>query len=251
MNLSLRYLFLVYLIVFGFATSSFGAKRNFKGLFGSYKQEKFIENEAESGFGLNLALSTLIPISPYVKSSNSLAETPTALHFATYFNFEAEITYALKYKWVPFLRVGYMVYETRKQSTEASTFTPKAPVFHNVKLISIPLMGGIRYRFGRDDIVPFIGIAGGIYFIDRATTYDGSNLDDQQTFTRPAGELGGGFEFFFSRTAGLKLEIAVQYLNISEDIVNKNPGNPANNPIVTYQANPISLRYAGGIFMLF
>ena len=44
---------------------AFAAKKDFKGLFGSYRREKFTENEAGSGeIGVDILLSTLLPVTP-------------------------------------------------------------------------------------------------------------------------------------------------------------------------------------------
>src|SRR5947209_5497597 len=80
-----RYLLLGLLL--SFAVDAAQAKKDFKGLFGSYRREKFTENEANpSDFGIDLLLATMLPLSPVVKSQ----ETPdpsqqNALAYSTFF----------------------------------------------------------------------------------------------------------------------------------------------------------------------
>ncbi|MFM8313527.1 MAG: hypothetical protein ACKOA8_04515, partial [Deltaproteobacteria bacterium] len=85
-------LFCLLLLCFGFDFEAQAAKKDFKGLFGSYRREKFTENEGNStDFGMDLMLSTLLPVTSVVKSAQN-ESTPSvfdSLNYATFFNIEA------------------------------------------------------------------------------------------------------------------------------------------------------------------
>ena len=61
--------YLLLLLAFFIAADAFAEKKDFKGLFGSYRREKFTENEGNStDFGVDLSLSTLLPVQPLVQN---------------------------------------------------------------------------------------------------------------------------------------------------------------------------------------
>lgn len=220
-------------------------KKDFKGLFGNYRRDKFVENEGNpSDFGVNILLSTLIPVTNIVRSREGTVEGP--LNYATFFDLELEFFMTLSYNWELFARIGYYDYDTR---LENRVFTdPAQPLFHEFSMKVFPIMAGIKYRFGRDDIVPYIGAGVGIGYVERRASFDFNPAVDREVATPLLGELLGGFEFFFGARAGLRLELAVMYMKLSERTYNAGGGNT---PIFTYRSNPFMVRYASGIFVLF
>lgn len=232
------------------------ARKDFKGLFGSYRQPRFTENEGrESDIGFDIMLSTMLPLSPVISSQESLAASPATLQNSMFFNGEASGFISFAYRWEAFVSIGYYTYETRKQS-QSSGATDILPRFHQFELSAIPAIAGIRYRFGTEDIVPYLGIGVGMSRVHRRAFYDfnsfsgGVALQDEDFSSAVTGELIGGLEFYFSSRAGIRLEAAAYYLRL--DARAWTPvGGPSPNAYMFYGANPWFIRYASGIFILF
>lgn len=244
----MRILFVLFIGLVLNCAESFAAKKDFKGLFGSYRRDRFTENEGNStDFGIDLMLSTMIPITPIVSSSEVRGQAGTPMQYATYFNSEIGAHLSLGYNWQLFGNVAYYTYDTRKENT---VFTdPKLPLFHQFEMQIIPIIGGVKYRFSREDIVPYIGVGAGIAQITRKASYDYSNtVADPQKFTAVVAQAIVGIEFYIAPRAGIRLEAAATYFKIPQDFFDPGGNKFA---IFTYQANPIGLRYASGMFILF
>lgn len=240
------------LILISVAAECYADKKNFRGLFGSYRREQYIENEARNtDIGMNLMLSTLVPLSPIVKSSEdpTRANLGDPMYYATFFNLEAQFFVTLNYHWEVFGNLAYYTYETRKEN--ASRTDPTLPLFHQFEMTIIPLVGGIKYRLTTTDIVPYVGVGGGLAYVKRKGFYDYNPVIwDQQYLNVVVGEALAGLEFFFSPNAGIRLEVAAFYMALPARTFDTG-GTPANFPILYYQANPWSIRYASGVFVLF
>ncbi len=224
-----------------------GAKKDFKGLFGSYRKEKFVENEARStDYGMDLLLSTLVPSTPLVQSDEGTG--PKSLHYATFFNLEAAFFFTLGYHWELFTNIGWYKYDTRKENTERND--PTLPLFHQFELEAYPLTVGIKYRFSLEDMVPYVGFGVGFSYVRRKGFYDYHATFDQEYSNVLTAELIGGLEFFFHPRIGIRLEVAGFYLNLKERKP-AIPGSAVAFPKFTYQGNLILVRYASGLFILF
>jgi len=232
---------------------SFAAKKDFKGLFGSYRREKFTENEARStSFGVDFMLSTLFPLTPIVSSAESRSVGLTPLSSSSFFNFEASFFLTLNYNFELFANVGIYTYETRKENTERND--PSLPLFHLFEMDAYPMVLGVKYRLSTDDIVPYIGAGMGLAYVRRKGFYDNSpGTMDQEFSTVLTGQVTVGLEFFFSSNAGIRLESSAMFFKLPERTFDPSgpSGNPAFLPILSYQANPWLIRYASGIFVLF
>lgn len=238
---SLLFLFLVVTL----AGEARAEKKDYKGLFGNFRRDKFVENEGNaSDFGVNILLSTLIPVSTIVTSQEGATSGP--LHYSTFFNLELELFLTLSYNWVLFVRSGYYDYDSRLENRVFTSLTD--PRFHIFEMRFVPALGGIKYRFGRDDIVPYVGVGGGIAYVERRGYYDFSNVSNRESRTALLGELSGGVEFFFGSRAGLRLELSAVYMKLDERVFD--PGVPST-PSLTYKGNPFLIRYASGVFVLF
>ncbi len=227
------------------------AKKDFKGLFGSYRREKFTENEARSSdFGIDVMLSTLIPVTSIVKSTEVRGESGSAMATSTFFNVEGSVFYSLMYHWQLFANFGYYTFDTRKEN---STSPPDLPLFHQFEMTAIPIVGGLKYRFGTDDIVPYIGVGVGVAFVTRKGNYDYNDVQkDEEKLNVLAGQLIGGIEFYFAPRAGIRLETSVHYMKLPQRTFDPTiSGSAANFPIMIYQPNTWSIRYASGLFFLF
>jgi hypothetical protein len=76
------------------------AKKDFKGLFGSYRREKFTENEARSmAFGADLMLSTLFPVTDMVRSQEDTSGTSAPLNYSVFYNVETSLWMSWQYHW--------------------------------------------------------------------------------------------------------------------------------------------------------
>ena len=226
------------------------AKRDFKGLFGSYRQEKYIENEARgTAFGVDVLLSTLLPLSPIVKSTEKTGGAESSLHYSAFFNYELDFFLTIQYDWEIFLNVGYYNYDTRKQNSDTSPPPdPANPQFHQFEMTALPLLLGVKYRFSSDDLVPFIGAGAGFSYIRRKGSYDYSPSFDQQYLNVLTAELIAGLQFYFTSQAGIRLEAAAYYYRLPARTFSI----PASSlPTLSYQPNPWSIRYASGLFLLF
>jgi len=241
---------LVLLLALTFTSDAF-AKKDFKGLFGSYRREKFTENEGNNtDFGVDFLLSTLVPLTPIVSSSED-GSTFTNLNYATFFNLEASFFVTLSYNWELTFNAGYYTYSTRKQNTSIPDPTlNQSPLFEQFDMEAYPMLVGVKYRFSREDIVPYIGVAGGMAYVHRKGYYDYSNIVNEEYLTVPTGRVDVGVEFFFASRAGIRLEVSGDYLGLPEHSFDPG-GIPQNNPKLNYKASPIAVRYASGIFFLF
>lgn len=229
------------------------AKRDFKGLFGSYRREKFIENEARSSdFGVDIMLSTLLPISTIVSSQESSTGSFQPLYYSAFFNGEFSFHFSLNYHFETFLSVGYYSYETRKENAtpELESKTKRA-IFHVFELTAAPVILGLRYRLSTDDLVPYLGAGIGMTNVRQKAYYDyNTTSSDERNFNAITGELILGFEFYFAARAGIRLELAGYLLNFPGDTYSPG-GTPEINPNFQYSASPILVRYASGLFWLF
>lgn len=244
------------ILLLAFSSEAF-AKKDFKGLFGSYRRERFTENEArENAFGVDILLSTLFPIQDVVRSQEDTSGTTTALNYSVFFNFEGTLWYSINYNWVLTGTFGWYNYATRKENnlTLNNPASTQTPIFHEFELTAFPVVAGIRYRFLRDDIVPYIGAGVGMAFTTRKGSYDN---DPPGIYTHTvkesvlAGHVAAGLEFYFSPNAGLRIEASGFYLNVPARTMAVSGGIIANQPTFLAQAHPISIRYASGVFMTF
>ena len=236
-----------------FATEAF-AKKDFKGLFGSYRREKFVENEArQNAFGMDILLSTLLPVTPIVKSSETDAteSSATPMNYAAFFNFETTFFFTMSYSWEIFANLGYYSYETRKENSTADPNDSKLPLFHQFEMDAVPLVLGLKYRFSTDDIVPYAGFGGGLSYVHRKAFYDYDKVQFYDSTVYPLVlEALGGVQFYFAPNAGLRLEIAAHYMGLTTKVY-QTTGSPGGHPVFTIMGAPISLRYASGIFFMF
>ncbi len=243
--------FLLLILISTFAIDAFAAKKDFKGLFGAYRREKFTENEGNSSdFGVDLMLSTMLPLTPIVKSQETTdASQQNSLSYSTFFNVETGINYSFHYNWEAFVDAGYFSYETRRQN---SVLTSSAlPLFHQFEMTAIPLMFGVRYRMSMEDIVPYVGIGLGPTYVKRRGSYDYNAVQaNEQHDTVLSGEAIVGVEFYISSRMGIRLEASAFYMKLPAFTFDTG-GSPGNFPILLYQGNPWSVRYASGLFVLF
>jgi len=239
------------LLVLGLVVASDGyaAKRDFKGLFGSYRRERFTENEGHSSdLGIDLMLSTLLPATPIVKTSETRGADGVAMNYSTFFNVETTIFLTLSYHFEAFANIGYYSYDTRKQNS--SFGTANLPLFQQFEMHVIPLLAGIKYRLSTEDIVPYIGAGAGVSYVQRKASYDYNPQYNEQFATVLTAEVLGGLEFFFSSKAGIRMELAAYYMQLSAFTFDTG-GTAATFPIFNYQANPWTVKYSSGIFFLF
>lgn len=235
-------------LLLGLCVELQAAKKDFKGLFGSYRREKFIENEARStNFGMDLLLSTLVPISPVIKSQETRGGEIANLQFATFFNLEAAFFFTLNYHWEIVTSVGWYNYDTRKENKRTD---PALPVFHLFEMEAYPIIAGIKYRLTTDDIVPYVGAGVGFSYVRRKGFYDNGAQFDQEFSNVVTGQILAGLEFFFHPQVGIRLEAAAYYFRLNPRSFDTG-GVLENHPILLYQANPWLVRYASGIFLLF
>lgn len=242
------------LLCFEFTSEAYAEKKGFTGLFGSYRREKFTENEAnKTDFGMDLMLSTLLPLNPVAKSAESSALNFQSLNYATFFNFEASFWVSLGYNWVVFANFGKYSYDTRKQNAD-SLDSSKDPRFHKFELDAIPGIIGLRYRLSNEDIVPYVSLGLGMAYTHRVSSTEGSTVGgtnrDEEYQTVACGQGTVGLEFYFAPKAGLRVEASAFYMNLPQRTYN--PGaDPKFQPVIQYQANIWSMRYASGLFFLF
>ncbi len=229
-------------------TEAYAAKKDFKGLFGSYRREKFTENEAGSGeIGVDLMLSTLLPVTPLIQSQEAVSGAKSNLNYATFFNLEGAITYSLTYNWLLSLSAGYFNYDTRKKT---ATSSDARPTFHQFEMTSAPFLLGVRYRLSTKDIVPYVGFGAGVSMVTQRGFYDSSTQEKKIALTALTGQIVGGFEFYFAAKAGIRMEMAAYFMKMkAEDWSSGAP--PADLPTFNFQGNVWSVRYASGIFFIF
>jgi outer membrane protein W len=229
------------LIALCLAAETYAAKKDFKGLFGSYRRERFTENEARpTDYGMDILLSTLLPITSVVNSNETPgATTGTPMSYATFFNVESSFFFTLNYNWQLYLNFGYYSYDTRRQNSGAAQF-------QMFTMEAIPVVLGAKYRFGTSDIVPYIGGGiGGVYSY-RKGFFDYVNSYNEVSGWGLAAQLSGGAEFYISARTGIRLEVAAMYMGLS----GKNY-TTATYPSILYQPNNFAVRYASGVFFLF
>ena len=253
-----RYFFIFLVLSFGFEFEALAAKKDFKGLFGSYRREKFTENEGNrNDFGFDLLLSTLLPITSVAKSAqdNSLNFSP--LNYSTFFNVEASLWFSLGYHWAIYANVGKYSYESRKKNDSS---TDALPVFHQFELDAIPAIAGVRYRLSQDDIVPYISLGIGMAYVHRKGFTEGASIitngnsslyAEEEYQTVACGHGAAGVEFFFAPKAGLRVEASAYYMNLPKRTLEPGGTSIAIRPKIQFQSNVWSLRYASGIFFLF
>lgn len=245
--------FFVSLICVGLLISAAPAKaskKDFKGLFGSYKRERFVENEArESDLGIDLSLSTLLPMSDVVRSTTTRGDAGSALYYATFFNVEGTLLYSLWYNWQFYFTTGNFSYDTRVERTDPSDATQT--IFSNAEFQGTPFLLGVRYRFSNEDIVPYIGAGAGVTMVTRRASYDNDkNVKGEEKSSVITGQVQAGVEFYVSPRAGIRLEVSGLYMQAKEYQYDAG-GLAANHPILIFQPNVLSVRYSSGLFYLF
>jgi len=241
-----RFSFLCLVVLcFGFEFEAMAAKRDFKGLFGSYRREKFTENEANrNDFGVDLMLSTLLPLSSVAKSAEP--GTPNnfnPLNYSTFFNFEGSFWFSLAYHWAFYANIGRYSYETRKQNSPATD----PPQFHKFEMEAIPGVAGIRYRLSTNDLVPYVSLGIGMAYVHRQGSHETGGKDDEYN-TVACGHGAVGLEFFFAPNAGLRVETSAYYFNLPQRTFDPGGGTKQK---IQYQSNVWAVRYASGVFFLF
>jgi hypothetical protein len=246
---------LIAILLLGMGADVFAAstKKDFRGLFGNYRREQYVENEGRNtDVGFDVQLSTLLPISPVVKSVETTGGAAESLQYTTFFNLELSLFVTLAYHWELYGSLGYYTYDTRKQNTVASDpSNPGLPSFHQFEMTMIPAVAGVRYRFTTDDIVPYIGAGVGMAYTKRKGFYDYSDPTfHQQYLNAIVGQAQAGVEFFIAARAGIRLEVSAYFMNLPA--FNYQPGATVSLfPAIQYQANPWSVRYSSGLFVLF
>lgn len=246
----------VLLVLFHFVTEYAVAKKNFKGLFGSYRREKFTENEGnDSDWGADIILSTLYPLSSMANSTTSVASgSSVAMPKTISFDVELNLYKTFGYNTMVFFNIGHYSYDSRQQTqAQATTDENNNDVsaitqYNNLATTIIPLMLGIKYRFSRSDFVPYLGASAGISLMSRKITYNYSNLSHEDSTTPLTFQGFGGFEFFFAPGAGLRVELGV-WTALAPEVV-KNTNSAAVESII-FPSNPLAVRYASGVFFLF
>lgn len=245
-------IFCLLVLCFGFEFEARAAKKDFTGLFGSYRREKFTENEGnKNDFGMDLMLSTLLPVNSVVKSDINSGSNFSDLNYATFFNVEASFWFSLGYNWVVFANIGKYSFETRKENS-SSLSTTDNPSFHKFELDAVPGIIGIRYRLSNEDLVPYAGIGIGIAYTHRSSSTEGATslgqINDSTYQTVACGQGTVGLEFYFAPKAGLRVEASAFYFNLPRRTYDPAGGSQ---PTIQYQGNVWSMRYASGLFFLF
>jgi len=243
--------FFTFLLIFsGLASPVLAARKDFKGLFGSYQREKFTENEAhDSDWGLDLSLSSMLPVSSVATSITTNGGSASPMRYSTFFNVEGSLLFSLDYHWQFYASTGYFSYDTRKETSNNSA--AKA-LFHMFDLKAIPVILGVRHRFSVEDIVPYLGLGVGISRVTRKGSYDISgSAVNERIDNAVTGQLQGGLEFYFSPRAGLRLEIAAHYMKTPEFNFDSAGTGSVDLPDIIYQPNIFSVRYSSGLFFLF
>ncbi len=236
------------MLCFGFEFQAYAAKKDFTGIFGSYRREKFTENEGnKTDFGIDLMLSTLLPVTSVAKSAETVALNFNSLNYATFFNIEASFWFSLGYNWVVYANIGKYSYETRKLNASSPLDTP---IFHKFELDAVPAILGLRYRLSNEDLVPYVSLGVGAAYVKRSGSTEGAYTapDDFQTVGCGYGAVG--LEFFFAPKAGLRVETSAYYMNLPQKTYDPG-GTIAGRPQLQYQANVWSMRYASGLFFIF
>lgn len=241
------------LIVFSlllFVEAAFGLTKNFKGLFGSYHQEKYIENEGNfSDLGFEILMSTIFPLEPVVKTSQQFGYDGTPMQYTTFFNGEAQVSFSLGYNFEFFGGIGYYSYDTREVNAEYPS-SSGALQYQRFSMSMVPVFGGVRYRFSSDDIVPYLGVAAGESLVTRTGYYDYTSVESVSNFWAPMGMVLTGIEFYISSRVGIRLEASAAYFALPSD--NFDPGglSLATYPMFNFDYGLWTLRYASGIFFL-
>jgi hypothetical protein len=233
-----------------FCTESFGAKdnRGVKALFGTYKREKFTENEARySDIGTEILLSTMYPLGSLVRARDG-ASAFADMQSSLFFNGEINVFFTLNYSWQFLITGGYYSFETRQQfSVPFGSQNIAAFRFYNFE--TIPILAGVKYRMGTGDIVPYVGVSGGINLYTSKYSFDYSTQTIVKRGMAPTIQAAFGVDFYVTPRIGLKVELAGYMMLIPADsntiVVSPNTHD------FTTSANPISVRYASGIFILF
>jgi len=236
-------------VLLGLSFPLSAANKDFKGLFGSYQRDKFTENEAhDSDWGVDLSLSSLLPVTSVVNSTSTSGADGSPMRYSTFFNLEGSLLWSLAYHWQFYASVGRFSYDTRKENLNTDE---AQALFHQFEFKAMPILLGVRYRFGVEDIVPYVGLGAGVSRVTRKGFYDvtGSPVNEEVS-NMVTGQLQGGVEFYFSSRAGLRLEISALYFNAKKFTFEG--GSPKTVfPDIIYQPNVFTLRYASGLFFLF
>jgi len=230
-------------------------KKDFKGLFGSYRREKFTENEGNaSDVGMDIMLSTLYPLTSFANTTT----TPTTdlgapMPGTISFNVELNFYKTWNYNLLTYLSIGHYAYDSRspvanQPATEGGGTAVLYTQYNLLDMRIIPVMAGVKYRFGRSDFVPYIGAGAGVSFITRDITYNYSNLTHTDSSTPLTFQASGGFEFFFAPGAGLRIELGAWMALLGSSTKNTNSVLVES---IVYPENPLAIRYASGIFFLF
>lgn len=244
--------FVLGLGLFASLSPAWAARKDFKGLFGSYKRERFVENEArDSDWGIDLGLSTLLPMGDVVRSSvdPTRQDAGTPLYYSTFFNVEASVLFSLGYNWQFYGMLGNFSYETRHENP--GTANTNQPIFHMAELRANPFLLGVRYRFSTEDIVPYIGAGAGISLVHRQAFYDNDvTLRGEDNKSAVTGQVQAGVEFYVAPRAGIRLEVSGLYLKL-DAYKYDSLGTPSQKPIILFQPNLLTMRYSSSLFYLF
>jgi len=169
------------------------------------------------------------------------------MRYSTFFNIEASVLFSLAYHWQLYASAGHYSYETRKENTNTNA---SSALFHEFEFKAVPVLLGARYRFGVEDIVPYVGLGVGFANIYRKGSYDSGPLVNEQTDNVIAAQALAGLEFYFSPRAGLRMEVGGYYFNCPSFTFAKGSDKTVN-PDMIYQSNIFSVRYSSGLFFLF
>jgi len=239
------------------ATDCLAARKDFKGLFGSYRRERYTENEGlDSAFGVDILLATALPTNSLVKADaastaagdKATLTLGTDMPTSTFFSGELGFWYTLAYHWQIFANIGYYSYDTRIQNP-ASGGTSQ-PLFTQFEMKAIPAILGIKYRFGRSDIVPYLGVGAGMSFVTRRGSYDYANSSNSRSDNALTFQGSAGLEFYIASRAGIRLEVSGMYMNLP-GLVFDSGAVPSTQPLIKYQQNPLLVRYSSGLFVIF
>lgn len=241
---------LIVVLAVSFAPAAVAQKKDFKGMFGSFQRERFTENEArDTAFGMDLLLSTLLPLGPLVKSIESTGGPENNLYYSTFFNVETAFHVSFSYRYVAYLSLGFFSYQTRKQN--ALPDTQNLPLFHEFELDAYPIVLGGKYRFSQSDIVPYIGAGAGIAYVRRKGGHDHkATVFDERRSTNLVVHGQVGLEFFIAANAGIRLEASAMMMKLDPFTYVGGSQLPVT-PTLVYQKDPLFVRYASGIFLLF
>ncbi len=219
------------------------AQEPLRGFLGSYR-EKYTENAARDfQFGVGVQAGSLFPVSAVVTSSPTGSTLSTPYQYNASFNLEGEIHFSLAYPFQLFVQGGYSTYSARQAMPGTSGTSIE---FQEFSLGALPLLAGVRYRFSRGDIVPYIGLAAGVTQIERKGYFDFNPALLQETLWVATLEGALGLEFYFAEYGGLRLEVSGYYWGLPQ--TQFSPSGVANT--ITFLPSFVAVRYASGLFFL-